>query len=458
MESLLTALARRGGADYLEIRVEETRATRLEFRGPTLETVGQSVDYGGNVRALVGGGWGFVSFNRLDDLAGKVELAIRQARLTAASAGEPIRLAPVASVRDRVAARLREDPRQVSLEDKKDLLAGYNERVLGFGKGITSSSVRYFDRFSRLHLATSEGTYIEQERADVGGSITAIASRDGQTQQVNTPFGSSNDYGVVRGLEREIDDACATAAALLDAPVIPGGEYTVVLDPVLTGVFIHEAFGHLSEADGLYRNENLKQVMQLGRAFGRPILNVSDSGIDEGSRGYIKYDEEGVPAEQTYLIREGKLVGRLHSRETAGKMGERPTGSARAIGYRSPPIVRMRNTRIEPGESSFEDMLGDVKDGIYALGFYGGQTMGEMFTFTSMVAYRIRDGRIAELIRNPTLSGNVFATLHSIDMIGRDFHRRDDGGGCGKGGQSPLPVSHWAPPIRIQKCLVGGRG
>lgn len=458
MESLVTALVRRTDADYLEIRVEESRATRLEFRGPTLDTVSQSVDCGGNVRALVGGGWGFVSFNRLDDLEGKVELAVRQARLTAAAGGEAVRLAPVSPVRDRVAALLKGDPRQVRLQDKKDLLTGYNERVLGFGRCITSSSIRYFDRFTRVHLATSEGTYIEQEKADVGGSIAAIASRDGQTQQVSVPFGSSDDYGVVRGLEREIDESCATAAALLDAPVIPGGEYTVVLDPVLAGVFIHEAFGHLSEADGLYENENLKQVMQLGRTFGRPILNVSDSGVDEGSRGYIKYDEEGVPAEKTYLIREGRLVGRLHSRETAARMGERPTGSARAISYRFPPIVRMRNTRIEPGEATFEEMLADVKDGIYALGFYGGQTMGEMFTFTSMVAYRIRDGQIAGLIRNPTLSGNVFATLHDIDMIGRSLSRRDDGGGCGKGGQSPLPVSHWAPPIRIRKCLVGGRG
>ncbi len=458
MEAFLTSLVRQGQADYLEIRLEETRATRLEFRGPTLETVGQTVDCGGNVRALVGGGWGFVSFNRLDDLEAKVDLAIRQARLAAARREERVRLAPVTPVRDRVAARLKEDPRLVSLEAKKDLLAGYNERVLAYGRGITSSSVRYFDRHTVLRLATSEGTYIEQKKVDLGGSVVAIASRDGRTQQVSVGFGSSNDFGVVRGLEEEIDEACSLATALLEAPVVPGGEYTVILDPILAGVFVHEAFGHLSEADGLHENENLKEVMRLGRTFGRPILNIYDSGVDEGARGYLKYDDEGVPAERTDLIREGKLVGRLHSRETAGRMGERPTGSARALNYRFPPLVRMRNTCIAPGDASFEDLLEGVKDGIYARGFYGGQTMGEMFTFTSMVAWRIRDGRLAELIHNPTLSGNVFATLHEIDAIGRDMGTRDDGGGCGKGGQSPLPVSHWAPHIRIRRCLVGGRG
>lgn len=458
MESLLQNLVSSKPADYLEIRLEETRATRIEFRGPILESIGQSVDYGGNVRALVGGGWGFVSFNRLEDLEAKVDLAIRQARLSNAAHEEPVRLAPGEPIRDHVRVAPVHDPRQVPLEAKKDLLQGYNERVLGFGEKITSSSIRYFDRFTVLRYVNSEGTYIEQEKMDMGGAVAAIASQNGQTQQVSVPFGSSNDYNAVLGLEGEIDHACGTASSLLEAAPAPGGQYTVILDPVLAGVFVHEAFGHLSEADGLYENDNLKQVMRLGRTFGRPILNISDSGIDVGSRGFLKYDDEGTLTQKTPLIREGKLVGRLHSRETAGKMGETPTGNARAINYRYAPIVRMRNTRIEPGDAPFEDMVRDVQDGIYAKGFYGGQTMGEMFTFTAMVAYRIREGRIAELVKNPTLSGNVFETLHNIDMVGRDFGCRDDGGGCGKGGQSPLPVSHWSPPIRIQNCLVGGRG
>lgn len=458
MEAYLTGLVRQTEADYLEVRVEETRSTRIEFRGPTLETVGQTVDCGGSVRALVGGGWGFVSFNRLEDLEARVAAAVRQARLAATRRPEPVRLAPVTPVRDRVPAAVREDPARVSLQEKIALLAGYNERVLAHGRGVTSSAVRYFDRRTLVRLATSDGTYVEQEKLDLGGSVVAVATGEGRTQQVSVGFGSSSDFGVVRGLEAEIDEACALAAALLTAPVLPGGEYPVILDPILAGVFVHEAFGHLSEADGLHENESLKEVMRLGRVFGRPLLNIYDSGVDPGARGYLKYDDEGVPAERTDLIREGKLVGRLHSRETAGRMGERPTGNARALNYRFPPLVRMRNTCIAPGDASLEDLLADVKDGVYARGFYGGQTMGEMFTFTSMVAWRIRDGRLAELIHNPTLSGNVFATLHEIDGVGREMGTRDDGGGCGKGGQSPLPVSHWAPHVRLRRCLVGGRG
>jgi len=137
-------------------------------------------------------------------------------------------------------------------------------------------------------------------------------------------------------------------------------------------------------------------------------------------------------------------------------MNEKPTGNARAINYRHPPIVRMTNTYIEPGECSFEDMIADIKDGVYAKNWYGGQTSMEMFTFSSGETYRIRNGKITEMVRPVMLSGNVFNTLMNIDVIGDDLDM-NQGGGCGKGGQSPLPVSNGSPHIRIRKCLVGGK-
>jgi TldD protein len=172
-------------------------------------------------------------------------------------------------------------------------------------------------------------------------------------------------------------------------------------------------------------------------------------------RGSFKYDDEGTPATKTYLIKDGKLTGRLHSRETAAKMGEAATGNARAVSYRYPPIVRMTNTYIEPGTTTFEEMIADIKEGIYARNWYGGTTSMEMFTFSAGEAYMIRNGKIAELIRPVVLTGNVFETLKNIDAIGNDLDM-NEGGGCGKGGQSPLPVSNGSPHIRIRHCLVGG--
>jgi TldD protein len=246
------------------------------------------------------------------------------------------------------------------------------------------------------------------------------------------------------------------AVELLTAPQVKGGEYTVVLDPVLAGVFVHEAFGHLSESDFVYENERMKEIMVLGKQFGAPLLNIVDSAAEPGLRGSFKYDDEGVRAVKTYLIKEGKLVGRLHSRETAAKMNEKPTGNARAITYRFPPIVRMTNTYIVPGTATFDEIIADTKDGIYVKNWYGGMTSMEMFTFSAGEAYMIRNGKIAEAVRPVMLTGNVFSTLQNIDAIGNDLDM-NQGGGCGKGGQSPLAVSNGSPHIRIRHCLIGGK-
>ncbi len=243
---------------------------------------------------------------------------------------------------------------------------------------------------------------------------------------------------------------------LLSAQPVKGGEYTVILDPKLAGVFAHEAFGHLSEADHVYENQKLREIMILGKRFGRDHLNIVDGAAVPGLRGSFKYDDEGTPAHKTYLIKDGILVGRLHSRETAGKMGETPTGNARAINHLHRPIVRMTNTYIEPGSVSFDDMIADIKLGVYAVDSYGGQTSMEMFTFTAGQGYMIRQGKIAEPVRNVTLTGNVFTTLMNIDAIGKDLIMVEGGGGCGKGGQMPLPVSDGSPHIRITRCVVGG--
>jgi len=195
----------------------------------------------------------------------------------------------------------------------------------------------------------------------------------------------------------------------------------------------------------------------LGRRFGPDSLNVFDDGSIEGLRGTHPYDDEGTPTGRSDLIRNGVLVGRLHSRETAAKLAERPTGNARATGYRYPPIVRMTNTAIAAGTDALEDMLRGIELGVYACDAYGGQTALENFSFSSAYAYMIRDGQIAEMVKDVILAGNLFHTLASIDAIGSDFVWSRSGGGCGKGQGGGLPVSFGAPHVRIQGVTIGGR-
>jgi TldD protein len=331
----------------------------------------------------------------------------------------------------------------------------YNELIWAVPK-IQTSTITYADGHKKVIFANSEGSYIEQSKVDLMARIIAVAREGDDVQQASLSIGSSGDFGFIEGLQREVKELAERAVALLKAPQLKGGEYAVILDPVLAGVFTHEAFGHLSESDFVYENQRLREIMLLGRRFGSENLNIVDGAAVPGLRGSYKYDDEGTPAQKTYLIKDGVLVGRLHSRETAAKMGESPTGNARALNHHFQPIVRMTNTYIEPGDVSFADMLADIKEGVYVRNWYGGMTSMEMFTFSAGEAYMIRDGKVAELLRPVVLTGNVFATLANIDAIGNDLDM-NQGGGCGKGAQSPLPVSNGSPHIRIRKCLVGGR-
>ncbi len=440
------------GADYIEARLEQSQTSHITYRGRELESTGRTAAIGGNVRALVRGGWGFVSFNKLGELPGKVELAVKQARLIGR---EQSRLAPVEPVVDIVASEIAKNPVAISLAEKKQLLDEYNDIIWRTPK-LQTSVIGYSDSYKKTILANSLGSYIEQERADISLRLTAVATEGNDVQQAGLSLGSRGDFSLIQGLHRQIEQMAQHAVALLSAPQVRGGEYTVVLDPVLAGVFVHEAFGHLSEADFVYENDRMREIMVLGRRFGSAGLNIVDSAVMPGLRGSYKYDDEGVPATKTYLIREGKLVGRLHSRETAARMKEKPTGNARAVSYHYPPIVRMTNTYIEPGSASFADIIGDIEEGVYVKNWYGGTTSMEMFTFSAGEAYMIRNGKLAEPLRPVVLTGNVFTTLMNIDAIGDDLEM-NQGGGCGKGEQMPLPVSNGSPHIRIRHCLIGGR-
>lgn len=456
LKSHLTDLLKKLPVDYADVRIEESEISSLQFRGPEIESVMETISFGGGVRALSNGGWGFASFNSIEDLQSRIDHACEMARVAGQRRNEKVELAPVEPVQDTVEPPEGWNPAGVSLSDKINLFADYNRIILNYGGDIVSSSVGYGDRRTRLLFANSEGTCVDQTKIDLQGGIAAIATRGSDTQAGHVSFGSSADYSVTQGLEDEVTDACETACALLDAQMIQGGDYMVIASPRMAGIFAHEAFGHLSEADDLMEKERMREMMKLGRRFGGEILNIYDTGLTPGARGYLPYDDEGVPASRADLIREGVLVGRLHSRRSAAKMGEEPTGNARALSYRHPPICRMRNTCIGAGEASFEDMLEGVKKGLYVVTPQGGQTDDEMFTFMAGKSYLIEDGEVGPMVKDVTLTGNVFQTLQDIDMVGHDVLEWESAGGCGKGEQSPLPTSEWAPHIRIQNVVVGG--
>ena len=451
MEKELRRALSVGGADYIEIRVEEAVTTSVVYVGKELEQIGESSSLGGCVRAVVKGGWGFASFNDLGDLPLKVKRAVSMAQQVGR---EETRLAPQEAYEESRITSPGRDPREVSLEEKHDTAARYNRIILGTS-GIQTSTVRYEDRWKRKVFANTDDTLTTFEEVFCGVSLGAIAREGGVVQTYRHTYGNLSGFDEVIGREEQAEDAARGAVELLAAERVKSGTYTVLMDPILAGIFVHEAFGHLSESDFLYENPRLQEVMQLERRFGPDELNIVDQG-DYPHAGYNPFDDEGTPTRKNYLIRDGVLVGRLHSRETAAKMDEEPTGNARAISYHFPPIVRMTNTYIEAGEVPFQQMLDSIERGIYVKNAIAGMTNCEMFTFTGMEAFEIERGKIGKRLRDVVLTGNVFETLKNIEAIGDDLQFHAGLGGCGKGGQAPLRVSSGGPHLLVKNVIIGG--
>jgi len=455
LKTRLKQALQKADVDYCEIRFEDSRDTLIQYFGTALEKVQTSNLYGGNVRALSKGGWGFASFNSLDDLEANLELACSQAKAAGDIVNEESKLAPVPIVDEDVCPEWTLHPEAVSLDEKIRILGNYHKLVLSYDN-IPSSTVVYQERCTTLYFANSEGTSIRQEKLDFAAGVIANGRKGDISVSQVVGIGSSLGIDQLINLDDAIKEMCERTQKLLDAPSIIAGVYPVVCDPIHTGLFVHEAFGHLSEADDLCNNPDFLKAMTLGRVLGKPILNIYDTGDALRSRGGLIFDDEGVKCRRAELVKEGKLVGRLNNRWSAAVLGEEVTGSARAISYLYPPIVRMRSTCIESGESTFDEMIKDIELGVYAVGAAGGQTNGEMFNFGASYGYMIRDGKLAELVRDVKLMGNVFTTLENIDMIGNDPISRSGPGGCGKNEQFPLPASGRCPHIRIQNVIVGG--
>ena len=410
-QRLLEAL-KKANADYAEIRFEENDGTSFAYRGKELEAASTACNTGGIVRACKNGGWGTCVFDSLDDLEQKVADACADAALVGIILGQ---------------------------------------------KGMESSSVSYSEQFRKVYFASTRGNYFMEERPRITLALSGVARNGSQVQRAHESFSSTNGYDIVLNHQDTALEVAQRTLDLLKAPKCEGGRYTVIMDPVFAGVFAHEAFGHLSEADFLFENPQMRDLMKIGRVMGNPDLNITDDGTLATLLGTQMVDDEGTPMTRTHLIKDGILAGHLHSLETAAKMGEKPTGNARAIRRGCSPIVRMTNTFIEPGNQTKEELFAGVDDGIYACGAFGGQTMMEMFTFSAAYGYRIRKGKICELLRDIVLTGNVFETLKDIDGIADDLLLPQHGGGCGKGGQAPLPVTCGAPHIRIRNVVVGGK-
>jgi TldD protein len=449
------AATQRHGAEYAEARAQHLNKTMLTVKEERVEAAKQGIEEGVALRVLVNGAWGFASVGSLDPeiLETAASDACRMAKLASTRLKTPIKLAPAKTVQDHVKAQPKMNPVVVSMEDKIKTVLAINKTSLAHDNRIKSCGVDYMDMMGSNVFVNSEGTRIEQDKLYVWGRITASAQSEGVFTFSREEIGSTAGYELFDHQPPEVlgEKVAKRAAEQLNAKSPKGGKFPVVLGPNVVGVFVHEAFGHLAEADLALSGGLLSTNM--GKKIGSDLVTFYDDGTIPGSFGAFRYDDEGVPSHKTLLIKDGVVAGLMHNRETAQKFGAEPTGNARAEDFRVEPIIRMRCTYMAPRDQTLEELLEGVKEGYFFKSFRGGQaSLDGTFQVGIQEGYEIRNGEVGAPIRNASISGNTLETLHKVDGVGKDFAL--DPGRCGKG-QTAF-ICDGGPHIRISEVVVGG--
>jgi len=440
-------------ADYADIRYEKKTDTTVTFTGKNLTGTGSNTADGYVVRVLKNGGFASVSFTKAADADTAVGKALENAAIIAKNTREPILLSSAAAIEDIYKPSLDEDPRKITLEEKTALTHRYNEIPLGH-ENIVSTNTGYVEQIREKHFMSTEGARIQEDLVTTQLRCVITSSAGAEIRKTMVGIGGSEGFTGLRNEDAEFEKKTALALDLLTASPVKGGVHNVILDPHLAGVFTHEAFGHFSEADIIEEAPTMREKMQLGAKLGTHILSITDNPTPRNQLGHYKYDDEGVMAKPVALMKNGVLTGRLHSRRTAASFGEPITGHCVAEDYRYAPMIRMGNIFIEPGPDTLDILMERLGEGYYFVDSLGGQTSGENFTFASQYGYRIRGGKKAELVRDTSISGNLYVTLQSIVGVADDL-KLGKTGGCGKGQANPRSCLG-APHILINNVVVGG--
>lgn len=440
-------------ADYSDVRYEIKKETVISFNGKELTKIGSNSTDGYVLRVLKNGGLSSVIFTKESDSEKAVNTAMENAQLIAKNIEKPIEFAQTEVVRDTFIPELKEDPRKISMAEKLELVREYNDIPLSYEK-IATTNVDYEEVIREKYFISTEGAEIREDLITTR-LLGEIISKDGNlVQNVRVRAGGSNGFSTIRDQESNFEERTAIALNLLKAKPVEAGVYNCILNPDMAGVFTHEAFGHFSEADIIETLPAMREKMKIGNKLGNDVLNIIDNALLPDQLGFYKYDDEGVKVRTTQLMKNGILIGRLHSRRTAAEFKEPVSGHCVAEDYRYSPIVRMGNIFLEPGKNNFEELLSMLGDGLYILDAKGGQTAGENFTFGAQYGYVIKNGKLGEMIRDINISGNLYKTLKDIVAVGDDFVL-SKAGACGKG-QLNIHSCHGGSHILVNNIVIGG--
>lgn len=440
------------GADYGEAYLEDSRWTSARLEDGAVRDVGAGSERGLGLRLLRKTGSSVETlFGSAQELDGAAAARLRE------------RLAPGKtkaisfSAPERAGRSPRLDPADVTLERKLALLAEVDRASRELSPLIRQVTATYNDRRKDTRVLNSDGSDRFQRRVSTTLSISVVAERDGMLQSGVEVIGAQRGFEVfdADAALAAARRAAARALAKLDAPKAKAGEMTVVLAAAAGGTFIHEAIGHSLEVDHVQEGSSPAYRGMRGKVVAPETITVVDDPTLPYQRGSFAFDDEGVPARATTLVRNGVLADFLYDRTTALREGLASNGHGRRESFAARPIPRMSNIYIAPGKDDPARIIKELKSGLLVTRMGGGQvdTASGEFVFEVDEGWRVENGKILNLVRDANLLGIGPEALRSIDRVGWDIGWGI--GTCGKEGQS-VAVSDGQPTIRMPKLVVGG--
>lgn len=435
---------------YTDVRIEEIFETKIGFKKDALQEQKVRSNKGAFIRVFDGERWYYSSLTDLSRVQECIDALARMAKPNENIAEHPVVKAFEVN-KDRIVQHEKDSVTDIPVTEKQALLEGYL-KLLDYPEIVHHTSY-YVNNKTVKTIYSSKGTAVTFDKQTCGIRLNLeLASSDNKNRDVISKAAIRFDELI--GLEDYLKERIEKAIAFVrEAVPVEPGIYTVLLSPEAAGVFTHESFGHKSESDFMVGDETMKAEWALGKTIGRELLTIVDDGLVPGN-GYVPYDDEGTRGKKTYIVKNGKLTGRLHSAATSAALEEPLTGNARAINFQFEPIVRMTTTYIEKGDRPLKDIIGEIDKGIYVETIRHGSGMST-FTIAPSRAYKIENGKITVPVKVSVITGNVFETLAEVDAVSKEFELLSFvGGGCGKMEQYPLPVGFGGPYTRVRKLKV----
>lgn len=443
------------GADDGELFLERRRSEVLVFDDGRVKTASYDASEGFGLRAVRGEVAGYAHSTEVSEAA--LLRAAETTRLAVGDGGGTLADAPQGTN-----ARLYTDVDPMSgaaFAVKLDTLKEIDAVARAMDPRVVQVSASMAASHQEVVILRPEGSRVSDVRPMVRLNVSIIVEENGRRESGSA--GGGGRIGMTGLLDRAhweslVRQALRIAVVNLGAVPAPAGVMDVALGPGWPGILLHEAVGHGLEGDFNRKNQSVFAGL-MGQQVAAPGVTVLDDGTIPDRRGSLSVDDEGTPSAATTLIEDGVLVGYMQDRQSARLMGVEGTGNGRRESYAHAPMTRMTNTYMLGGDAEPGDIVADVKDGIYAVGFGGGQvdiTNGK-FVFSCTEAYRVQDGKVGAPVKGATLIGDGATALRNIRAIGNDMALDPGMGNCGKAGQW-VPVGVGQPTLLIGGLTVGG--